>query len=92
MTTIKFLSVCYISTLYYTNIDHFPREIPLTNRKLKKRKWNICNVAHFAFVVDNMVVCDRIIWNIGINIWGSVLRLVNRTMDLIIDVLFVSLP
>ena len=73
MTTIKFLSVCYISTLYYTNIDHFPREIPLFNRKLQKRQWNICNVAHFAFVVDNMVVYDRIIWNIGIDIWGSVL-------------------
>ena len=73
MTTIKFLSVCYISTLYYTNIDHFPREIPLLNRKLKKRQWNISNVAHFAFVVDNMVVDDRIIWNIGINNWGSVL-------------------
>ena len=67
MTTIKFLSVCYISTLHYTNIDHFPREIPLLNRKLKKRQWNICNVAHFPFAVDNMVVYDRIIWNIGIN-------------------------
>ena len=87
MTTIKFLSVCYISTLYYTNIDHFPRGIPLLNCKLEKRQWNICNVAHFAFVVDNMVVYDRIIWNIGIDLWGSFLSLLNCRLARIIRLL-----